>query len=148
MTDTPRKPADILIIDDSESDTTLMAEAINDATISNSVHVLHDASSAIDFLNNKDTYKDAPRPDLIFLDLKMPEFDGLEFLRVVKADPKLLQIPIIVLTASDTSEDVSESYLQHANCFIKKPANFMKFKKTVNVISDFWLGIATLPPKN
>ncbi len=147
MTDTPQpKSANILIVDDSKSDTMLVEEAIKDTAIANSVHVVHDAAEALNFLNKKKPYKDAPRPDLILLDLKMPNFNGHEFLRVVKADPLFLQIPVIVLTTSDAPEDIAESYRLHANCLIKKPVNFMKFKKVINVINDFWIGIATLPP--
>jgi len=148
MADTPSKSAHILIIDDNESDTMLMEEAIKSTAIANSVHIVHDASSAINFLNQKTPYTDAPRPDLILLDLQMPNFDGHEFLRVAKSDPQLLQIPIIVLTTSDDPKDISESYLLHANCCIQKPVNFMKFKKVISIINDFWLGIAVLPPKD
>jgi CheY-like chemotaxis protein len=148
MTNTPGKSADILIIDDCKSDTMLMEEAIKSTSVASSVHVVHDAPSAIKFLNKKEAYADAPRPDLILLDIQMPDFDGHEFLRVVKTDPLFLSIPIIILTTSTEPEDIAECYRLHANCFIQKPVNFIKFKKVVSVITDFWFGIATLPPKH
>lgn len=144
MIDTTSK-ADILIVDDSKSDTLLMKEAIESTSIANSVHIVNDAGDAINFLNNKPPYENAPRPSLILLDLQMPEFSGHEFLRVVKTDPQFLQIPVIVLTTSDDPKDIDESYRLHANCLIQKPANFIKFKKVISVINEFWLGIAVLP---
>ena len=139
--------ADILIIDDNESDTLLMQEAIKDAEFTSDINIIHEAKDALDYLNKKGEYKNATRPDLILLDLKMPDFDGHEFLKVVKQDPKLARIPIIILTTSADPKDVELSYELQANCFILKPVNFMKFKKVVSVIKSFWLGIATLPPK-
>lgn len=139
---------DILIIDDSPSDTLLMEEAIQDTIIANSIYIVHEAADAIKFLNKKEPYEDSPRPDLILLDLKMPEFDGHEFLRVVKKDPRFAHIPIVVLTTSNDKKDIEESYRLQANCYIVKPVNFMTFKKTINVINEFWLGVARLPPKD
>ena len=141
------KQADILIIDDSESDTMLMEEAIKDTSLSNSVHIVHAAEDGIKFINKKDQYENAPTPDLILLDLNMPGFNGFEFLTIVKEDPQLCAIPVIILSTSTDPKDISESYRLHANCFISKPVDFTRFKQIVNVINDFWLGIAALPPK-
>ncbi len=142
------QPADILIIDDSKSDTLLMEEAIKQTMLANNIYIVHEAGEGIKFLNKKDQYADMPRPDLILLDLKMPDFDGIEFLRVVKKDPRFEFIPIIVLTTSSDRSDIAQSYRNLANCFIVKPVNFVKFKQVISVINDFWLGIARLPPKN
>lgn len=149
MTEFPNKTAaDILIIDDSESDTMLMEEAVKSTSIASDIHIVHSAEAALNFLNKKDEFKDAPRPDLILLDLKMPGFDGHEFLTVVKQDPKFAPIPVVVLTTSNDKKDIEESYRLMANCYIVKPVNFQTFKKTISVISDYWLGIAKLPPKD
>jgi len=147
MSDTKTKTPDILIIDDNESDAKLMEEAIKDTIMTNSTHVLNEASDALNFLNKKDMYKNAPTPDLILVDLKMPNFDGHDFLRIVKEDPQFKHIPVVILSASNDPEDIKESYRLHANCYIIKPQNFMRFKKVISIINEFWLGIATLPPK-
>lgn len=148
MSEITRTPADILIIDDSESDTMLMEEAIKETMLNNNIFIVHEAADGIKFLNKKDQFADAPRPDLILLDLKMPDFDGHEFLRVVKKDPRFEFIPTIVLTTSSDPHDIAESYRLLANCFIVKPVDFKKFKQVIGVINDFWLGIARLPPKD
>jgi len=143
-----RHSADILIIDDSESDTLLMREAIKETMLNNNIFIVHEAADAIKFLNKKDQFAGAPRPDLILLDLKMPDFDGHELLRVVKKDPRFEFIPVIVLTTSSDPHDIAESYKLLANCYIIKPVDFKKFKQIISVINDFWLGIARLPPKD
>ncbi len=148
MSNFSKTPADILIIDDSESDTLLMEEAIKDTMVNNNIYIVHEASEAIKFLNKKEKYKDAPRPDLILLDLKMPDFDGHELLRIIKKDPRFEFIPVIVLTTSSDPHDIAQSYKLLANCFIIKPVDFKKFKQIISVINDFWLGIARLPPKD
>jgi len=142
------KPADILIIDDNESEALLMKEAVKDTVMANSIQIVHSVSEAIKFLNKTDDFVDAPRPDLIILDLKMPEMDGHDCLKIIKKDPRFLHIPVIMLTTSSDQEDVAESYRLHANCYIVKPVNFAKFKAMVEVINEFWLGISRLPPKD
>ncbi|MGH1399328.1 MAG: response regulator [Alphaproteobacteria bacterium] len=145
---TNNKPADILIIDDNESDAMLMEEAVKDTVMANSIKIVHSAAEGIKYLNQAEEYENAPRPDLILLDLKMPEMDGHDFLKIIKNDPRFLHIPIIVLTTSSDNNDIAESYRLHANCYIVKPVNFTKFKAMVAVINEFWLGIAHLPPKD
>ena len=135
----------ILIIDDNESDALLTEEAIKDTPNAPETNIAHGALQALDFLNKKEDYTNAPRPSLIFLVLQMPEMDGHEFLRVIKTDPQFCDIPVIVLTTSKNPKDIDESYKLHANCCIIKPVNPMTFKKTISVINDYWLHIATLP---
>lgn len=148
MPDSTFPPADILIIDDSESDTMLMEEAIKETMVTNKITIMHESREALKLLKKEAPYEDASRPDLIILDLKMPEFDGHDFLKVVKHDPELNFIPIIVLSTSSDPHDLAKSYRLMANCYIVKPVNFMKFKQVITVINDFWLGIARLPPKD
>lgn len=140
------KLPEILIIDDNENDTKLMEEAIKSTKIAGNIHILNDAREGIDFLNKREGHENEATPDLILLDLKMPEFNGHEFLRVVKKDPYFMHIPVIILTTSSDPKDISESYKLGANCYIVKPVDFKKFKQVINVINDFWLGIAMLPP--
>jgi chemotaxis family two-component system response regulator Rcp1 len=145
MTDTK---SNILIIDDSETDSLLMEEAIKSTMMEANTFIVNSAAEAFKFLNQKDERKDAPRPDLILLDLKLPDYDGHDFLTVIKKDPRLLTIPVVVLTTSTRDADITKSYQLHANCYVVKPVNFMKFKKVISVINDFWLGIAKLPPRD
>lgn len=137
----------ILIIDDSESDTMLMEEAIKDTAIANSVHIINDSQDALKFIQRQGPYVNAPQPNLILLDLKMPQLDGHEFLEIVKGDKTLNHIPIIVLSTSTDPVDIRKCYELNANCYIEKPVNFMRFKKVIGVINDFWLGITHLPPE-
>ena len=136
----------ILIIDDSESDTMLMEEAIKDTSVPTNIHIVNDAQEALKFLNKEAQYKSAPRPNLIILDLKMPKMDGHDFLKKVKTNENLKGIPIIVLSTSSDPVDIKKCYDLHANCYIEKPVNFLRFKKVISVINDFWLGISHLPP--
>lgn len=148
MSDLKVQRADILIIDDSETDTALVKETIESRMPDNKVYAVNEAAEAIKFLNKQEQYENAPRPDLILLDLKMPDLDGHEFLKVVKKDPRFEAIPVIVISGSEEPDDITKSYKLMANCFIVKPANFIKFEKIITVINDFWLGIARLPPKD
>lgn len=138
---------DILIIEDNQSDAILMQEAIKETMMENNVTIMNEATEAIKYLNQKDEYANAPRPDLILMDLKMPSFNGFEFLQIIKKDPRFSAIPVIVLTGSDDETDITQAYKLMANCFVVKPVNFVKYKRVVSVINDFWLGIAKLPPK-
>lgn len=140
--------ADILIIEDSETDSVLIQEAIKQTVMANSVYAVSEPDEALRFLNNKGDFIDVPKPDLIIMDLNMPNIDGHEFLKLIKGDRRFSYIPIIVLSGSDKADDIAESYRLHANCYIVKPTNFVKFKSVVGVINDFWLGIARLSPKN
>lgn len=140
--------ADILIVDDNESDMLLMKEAIKGTAMQNSLFTVNGADEALTFLNKQGEYKDCPRPDLIFMDLNMPGVSGLELLQTLKQDSIFQHIPVIILTTSADDNDISKCYRALANCYVVKPINFDRFKKIIAVISDFWLGIAKLPPKN
>lgn len=139
---------DILIIEDNESDAILMEEAARETLMQNNIFVVNRASEGIKFLNQQEDYADKPRPDLIIMDLRMPDLNGFEFLQIAKQDPRFAHIPIIVLTGSDEDTDIAQAYKLMANCYIVKPVNFTKYKKVVSVINDFWLGVAKLPPKD
>ncbi|NCT40366.1 MAG: response regulator [Alphaproteobacteria bacterium] len=138
----------ILIIDDSETDSLIMREALSQVVMGNNITILNNATEAIDLLNLKGDYKEAERPDLIILDINMPDFDGFEFLRVIKKDPRFIHIPTIALSGSKDPKEVFKSYKLGANCFIHKPNDIKKFKQVVAIINEFWLGIAQLPKKD
>ena len=144
--DSLRRPFEILLVEDSATDVLLATEALDDAKIPNHLHVVREGVAATAFLRRADTYANAPRPDLILLDLNLPKKDGREVLAEIKADPSLRAIPVIVLTTSKSEEDVFKCYAQHANCYITKPFDFERFVQVVREVVSFWFGIVSLPP--
>lgn len=141
------RPIEILMVEDNPGDVRLTQEALKGAKVSNTLQVVEDGAAALDFLYRRGDYADAPRPDLILLDLNLPKKNGREVLEVIKQDAQLKMIPVVILTTSQAEEDVVRAYSLHANCYISKPVDFTQFTKIVRTIEDFWLSIVTLPPK-
>ena len=112
----------------------------------NTLHTVEDGVEAMDFLRRANHYSNAPRPDLILLDLNLPRKDGRQVLAEIKDDPQLRTIPVVVLTTSSAEEDILRSYELRANCYITKPVTFKQFVRVVESIEDFWLTIVKLPP--
>jgi len=139
------KPVEILLVEDSPGDIRLTQEAFKEGKLLNSLHVVNDGVEALAFLRRQGKYAQAPRPELILLDLNLPKKDGREVLAEIKADEDLRRIPVVVLTISEAEEDILKSYNLYANCFITKPVEFMKFMDVVRAIEDFWFSIVTLP---
>lgn len=107
-----------------------------------------DGVEAMLFLRQINGHKDAPRPDLILLDLNLPKKDGREVLAEIKTDEKLRAIPVVILTTSDAEDDVAKAYQMYANCYVRKPIDLNRFIDVVKVIENFWLSIVELPPNN
>ncbi len=145
-TPAPSKPIDILLVEDSPTDALLTQHALSKARLINRLHIVKDGVEAIAFLRRQEPYADAPRPQLILLDLNMPRMDGREVLAELKADDNLKIIPVIVLTTSAAEEDVIKSYKLHANAYITKPVGFDAFTEAVASIENFWFAVVTLPP--
>ena len=139
------EPVTILLVEDNPADAQLTQEGLKRAKVLNRLHVVEDGEEAIAFLRRQGRFADAPRPDLVFLDLNLPKIDGREVLATVKADPDLEHIPIVVLTSSDTEADVLRAYKAKANCYVKKPVMFQEFLATIKLIDDFWLSVVKLP---
>jgi chemotaxis family two-component system response regulator Rcp1 len=135
----------ILLVEDNPGDTRLVIEAMREAKLENYIHVVEDGIEAMQFLRREGRFGDAPRPDLILLDLNLPKKDGRAVLAEVKADPALKRIPVVVLTTSQAEEDVLRAYDLHANCYITKPVDMEQFMKVVAQIDDFWVRVVTLP---
>lgn len=138
---------EILLIEDSPSDANLTMQSLQQAKITNRLHWVEEGEAAMDFLYRRGNYADAPRPDLIVLDLNLPGMDGQEILAEVKADADLRRIPVVILTTSSNEEDVLRSYDLNANCYVTKPFNVQQFIQVVQLISDFWLTAVKLPPE-
>jgi CheY-like chemotaxis protein len=139
------RPIEILLVEDSPGDVRLTQEVLKEAKVRNQLHVVGDGAEAMTFLKKEGKYADAPRPDLILLDLNLPKKDGREVLDEIKSDENLRRIPVVVLTISKSEEDVFKSYDLHANCYITKPVDLDQFLKVVKSIEDFWLTIVKLP---
>jgi CheY-like chemotaxis protein len=123
-------------------------EALKASRLTSTLTVVPDGVEAIKYLRRENGYADAPRPDLILLDLNLPRKSGHEVLAEVKADPALRKIPVVVLTTSGAAEDVLRSYDLHANVFVTKPVDFDHFTEVIKQIDDFFLTVAQLPPSN
>lgn len=143
-------PITILLADDDEDDRMLTQQALEAAHISNSIEMVEDGEQLLDYLYQRGRYAGengtAPRPGLILLDLNMPKLDGREALRVIKADPKLLDIPVVVLTTSRFEDDIALCYSLGVNSFISKPVTFTGLVEAMNVLGKYWLEIVELPP--
>ncbi len=142
------KAVDILLVEDNPGDVRLTQEALNEGRIANKLHVVNDGVEAIEFLSKTGKHRNAIIPDLILLDLNLPKMNGLEVLEKIKNDPELKLIPVIVLTTSQSDNDVHASYAMHVNCFVSKPVEYDSFMNVVKSIEDFWFTIVKLPPMN
>lgn len=147
MTSTESSPRsiEILLVEDNPGDARLTIEAMREAKLRNRLHVVEDGVEAMQFLRREGRFGDAPRPDLILLDLNLPKKDGREVLAEIKSDPALKRIPVVVLTTSHAEEDVLRAYDLHANCYVTKPVDLDQFMKIVKQIDEFWLKLVVLP---
>ena len=141
------RPIEILLVEDSPSDAEFTIEALKEAKMRNHLSLVEDGVQAMEFLRRQGKYAQAPRPDLIMLDLNLPRKDGREVLAELKADNNLQTIPVVVLTTSRAEQDVLRAYQLHANCYITKPVDFQQFLNVVRSIESFWLFVVTLPPR-
>lgn len=138
-------PIQILLVEDSPGDVRLTREAFQDAKVHVNLHVACDGAEAMDFLLHLGSHINAPRPDLILLDLNLPKKDGRQVLEEIKENPVLKSIPVVVLTTSASETDIFQSYLRHANSYISKPVDLDGFLRVVKGIDSFWLSIVKLP---
>jgi len=140
------RPIEILMVEDNPADADLTRETMENSKMYVTMHVVGDGVEAMAFLRRTGKYANAPRPDLVLLDLNLPKKDGKEVLAEIKADQDLKRIPVVILTISKDEEDILKSYNLHANCYITKPIDLNQFVKVVKSIEDFWLTIVKLPP--
>ena len=146
-TDTTCRPIEILLVEDNPGDARLTMEALRDAKVRNNVSVVEDGVEALAFLRREGAHADAARPDIVLLDLNLPRKDGREVLAEIKEDQDLKKNPVVILTTSDSDEDVLRAYKLHANCYVRKPVDLDQFIKVVQSIEDFWFSIVKLPPR-
>ena len=140
-------PIEVLLVEDSPGDVRLTQEAFRDSGKPVRLHLAADGIEAMAFLRREGIYANAPRPDLILLDLNLPRMDGREVLATIKGDESLKTIPTIILTTSDAEADIQKSYQLQANCYLTKPVQLDSFEAVVRSINDFWLTTAKLPQR-
>lgn len=141
------RPIEILMVEDNPGDVRLTVEALREGKVRNNLHTAADGVEAMAFLRRQGSYAEAPRPDLILLDLNLPKMNGREVLAEIKEDPELRRIPVVILTVSKAEQDILKSYNLHANCYITKPVDLDQFLSVVKSIEDFWLTVVMLPPR-
>jgi two-component system, chemotaxis family, response regulator Rcp1 len=138
------RQVEVLLVEDNPGDVRLTQEALKDGKVCNRLSVVGDGVEALAFLRREGPYGNAPRPDLILLDLNLPKKDGRDVLAEIKVDKDLKRIPVVVLTTSNAEKDVLRTNDLHANCYITKPVDFEQFVKVVKLIEDFWFTIIKL----
>ncbi len=136
---------DILLVEDDPGDELITREAFEHNKLQNRLHVARDGEEGLNYLYQRGSYQDAPRPDLILLDLNLPKYDGRHLLEKIKSDPDLSRIPVIVLTTSSAEEDILRSYKLHANAYVTKPVDLDQFINAVRQIDEFFLQVVRLP---
>ncbi|MEU2156203.1 response regulator [Streptomyces sp. NPDC019396] len=139
------QPIEVLLVEDDPGDELMTREAFEDNKIGNTLHVVRDGQEALDFLYRRGEHGDAPRPDLILLDLNLPKYDGRQVLERIKADTDLTHIPVVVLTTSSAEEDILRSYRLHASAYVTKPVDLEQFIAAIRKIDDFFVTVVRLP---
>ena len=142
---TPLQPIEVLLVEDDPGDELMTREAFEENRIGNRLHVARDGEEALDFLYQRGEYADAPRVDLILLDLNLPKYDGRQVLEKIRSDPELTHTPVVILTTSSSEEDIMRSYKLHANAFVTKPVDVNRFIAAVRQIDEFFLTVVRLP---
>lgn len=142
-------PVTILVADDDEEDRAMTGEALKESRLANDLRFVTDGEELVDYLYHRGPFSSttAPSPGLILLDLNMPRKDGREALAEIKADPRLRQIPIVVLTTSKAEEDIVRSYDLGVSSFITKPVTFHGLVAAMRVFSEYWFELVALPPE-
>ena len=135
----------ILLVEDNEGDIILTTEAFKDMQLENKISVVRDGEEALCFLRKQDSYSDAATPQLILMDINLPGMDGKELLEMIKKDPELKEIPVVMLTSSAADADISECYDKHVNWYITKPIDYDKYTKVMHEIEAFYVSFVPYP---
>lgn len=139
------RPAEILLVEDNEDDVVYFEETLIASKFVNTIHVVKDGEEALDYVRRTGKHKDAPMPSLILLDIKLPKKGGFEVLQELSADPRLRQIPVIMLTVSTREEDEYKSFLEGACGYIRKPVSFEKLFRALKLRPFFWSLLTSQP---
>jgi CheY-like chemotaxis protein len=139
---------EILMVEDNPADVELTKEAFSEGKINNTIHVVNDGEEALNYLYKRGRFSDAIRPHIVLLDLNLPKINGREVLATIKGDKQLSSIPVIILSSSEDSADIKESYALNANSFVTKPVVINDFLDVVKSVEGFWFEIVNLPTKD
>lgn len=142
------EPVLVMLVEDNIDHAELVIRTMEDHRIANTIKHFSDGQTALDYLMRRGEYEEpasSPRPHVILLDLRLPRVDGLEVLRIIKEEPEVQKIPIIVLTTSEAERDVARAYDNHVNSYLVKPVGFEEFSKLMNDLGFYWLGWNTHP---
>jgi CheY-like chemotaxis protein len=139
------RAAEILLVEDNAGDVRLMQEAFREVTVPHRLNVVGSGAESMEYLRRLESHGDALRPDLVLLDLKLPDMHGLEVLAAIKNDPALRRIPVVVFSASQKREEVVQAYNLNANSYIAKPVEIDEFIRVVKGVEEFWLTVVKLP---
>lgn len=145
MTPDDIEPFEILLLEDEPADAHLVRISLKEAKVHCRLHHQLDGRDGMDFLQRKSPFEDAPRPNLILLDLNMPRMNGHEFLHAIKAEQSLCDIPVVVLTTSEVERDVEASFKHGASGYITKPVDIQQFTDAIAQLSDYWFVLTRLP---
>lgn len=138
---------ELLVVDDNPADVALVCEALSGGSRHAKINSVGDGVEAMAFLNRREKYANALRPDLVILDLNLPKKDGLAVLAAMKAGPELRRIPVVIFSTSQLRKDVLRSYEIGANCYVRKPGNLNEFFAAVKSLEEFWFSFVNLPPR-
>lgn len=145
-----RPPINILLVDDDEDDLFFAQRALAKSNLPNNTYMVYNGIELFDYLKHRGKYtpENAPRPDIILLDLNMPKMNGTEALRELRSHAELAHIPVILFTTSGAEQDINTSYKLGANSYIKKPGDFNKLVEIMDALKAYWIEHASLPPRN
>ena len=132
----------ILLVEDDEAHAEIVRRNFETSRIANRLMHVADGQAALDYLYHRNEFSDpatSPRPGVVLLDLRLPKVDGLEVLKIIKADPKLSAIPVVILTTSNAEGDVANAYNNHANSYLVKPVDFANFTELMKTFGFYWV---------
>ncbi|TRZ96989.1 MAG: response regulator [Dehalococcoidia bacterium] len=142
------RPITILLVEDDPADQKLIKVSLESQLVANDLYVVNTGEEGMDFLHQRGDYSSVvPRPDLILLDLNMPGMGGKEFLKRIKDDKNLKQIPVVIVTTSDLEKDIIDSYDLQASGYVRKPVTLDGFKEVMKKIGEYWFVLCKRPPK-
>ncbi|HTJ83248.1 MAG TPA: response regulator [Polyangiaceae bacterium] len=139
------KPIRVLLVEDNPGDADLTRETLETSKLRMEISVVIDGTQAVAHLLKRPPFEDAPRPDLILLDLNLPKMDGKEVLAEIRRHDHLRSIPVVILTSSDAEQDIAKTYALGANCYVTKPVGLGAFQSIVRSVEDFWFTVVKLP---
>ena len=143
----PERPIEILLVEDNPADAHLTLTALRDAQTSNEVHVVADGEEALAFLKHEGIHTNAPRPDVVFLDLNLPKVDGYQVLEAMKTDPVLRRIPVVAISGSSREIDIARAYDEQVSAYLIKPPGIDEYFAAIRSLKELWFHAAALPPR-